>query len=104
MPDFLYQVAIRLAVMLPTLMIIAALVWYAGKSLGAVRTDVPFEGGNMRTWPLPFALIDAALFALTFAIIIVAMGESDWSAGIAGGASAVVAIGIGPRLLARFMR
>jgi hypothetical protein len=104
MPDFLFQVLIRLAVMLPTLMIVAALIWCALKWFGVVATGAPFDARDMRTWPLRFALIEAALFALTFAIVIVVMGEGAWSAAVAGGVSAIVAVGLGPLLVERFAR
>jgi len=104
MPDFIYQVLIRLAVMLPAILILSALIWCGLKWFGVVRTGVPLDARDMRTWPLPFALADAALFALTFAIVMVVMGEGEWSAGVAGGVSAVVAIGLAPQLLARFAR
>jgi hypothetical protein len=104
MPDFLYQIAIRLAVMIPAIMITAALLWYAAKKFGRMRVGGPIDPRDMRTWSLQFALADSALFALTFAIVIVAMGESEWSAAIAGGASAIIAIGLGPRLLGPYMR
>ncbi len=104
MPDFIYQVAIRLAVMVPTLMIVAAPLWYALKAFGVVRTGAPFDPRNMRTWPLTIVLGDAALFAFTFAIVIVWLGEGEWSAAVAGGISAVVAIGLGPLVLTRFAR
>jgi len=104
MPHFLFEVLIRLAVMLPTLMIVATLIWYACKAFGVLRTDAPIDPRNMRTWPLRIALIDAALFALTFAVVIVAIGESQLSAGVAAAASAIVAIGLAPPLLVRFAR
>jgi hypothetical protein len=57
-----------------------------------------------RTWPLWFVFVDAALFPLTFAFVTDWMGEGEWNAAVAGGVSAVVAIGLGPVLVARFAR
>ena len=58
----------------------------------------------MRTWPLKFALADAALFGATFALVATILSDSGWAMGVGGGVSAIVAIGFGPRLLARFAR
>jgi hypothetical protein len=47
----------------------------------------------MRTWPLYFALGDAALFALTFSAVAAWMGEGPLADGAAGGTAAIVALG-----------
>jgi len=104
MPDFIYQVAIRVAVMVPTLVIMAALLWYALKSFGVVGTAQTLNPSDMRTWPLNIVLAVAGLFAVTFAIVIVAMGEGEWGAAVAGGVAAVVTIGLGPMLVKSFAR
>jgi hypothetical protein len=98
--DFLFQLAIRLAVMVPVVMIAAAGLSYAVKAFGAARS--PFNPRDMRSWPLKFALADAALFGATFAVVVVLMGDSEWASVVGGAVSALVAIGIGPLLLARF--
>ena len=102
MSDFAYQVLIRLAVMLPTILIVATLVWVLSRKFGAVAPDAPLDPKNMRTWPLSFVLADAALFAVIFAFVAAWMGEGDWSAAIAGGVAAIVAIGLGPFFVKRF--
>ncbi len=101
MPDLAYQFLIRLAVMLPTILIVASLIWVLLRKLGAVAPGVPLEPANMRTWPLPFVLADAALFAVIFAFVAAWMGEGEWSAAVAGGVAAVIAVGFGPLLVKR---
>jgi len=104
MPDILYQVAIRLFVMAPALMLVAALLWYATRKLGIIGADTPLNARDLRTWPLTFILIDAALFAVAYAIVMVLMGDGEWSAAIGGGIAAFVAVGLGPLLVKRFAR
>jgi hypothetical protein len=101
--DFLFQLAIRLAVMVPAVMIAATALWYAVKAFGSGRTAA-YNARDMRTWPLKFALADAALFGATFAVVVVLMGDSEWGSVVGGAVSALVAIGIGPLLLERFSR
>ena len=43
MPDFAYQVLIRLAVMLPTILITATLVWVLFREFGAVTPATPLN-------------------------------------------------------------
>jgi hydrogenase/urease accessory protein HupE len=98
--DFLFQLSIRVAVMVPVVMIAAAALWYGVKAFGAARS--PFNARDMRSWPLRFALADAALFGATFALVAVLLGDSEWTSIVGGGVSALVAIGLGPILLERF--
>ena len=77
MPDFAYQVLIRLAVMLPAVMIASALVWVALKKFGVLSTGAPLDPRDMRTWPLSYVLADAAFFALIFAVVAAWMGDGD---------------------------
>ncbi len=102
MPDLAYQFLIRLAVMLPTILIAASLAWMLLRKFGVVAPGAPLEAANMRTWPLPFILADAALFAVVFAFVAAWMGEGEWSAAIAGGVAALIAIGLGPFFVKRF--
>ena len=102
MPDLLYQFLIRLAVMLPTILIVASLVWVLLRRLGVVTPDAPLEPANMRTWPLSFLPADAALFAVIFAFVAAWLGEGDWTAAIAGGVAALIAVGLGPFFVRRF--
>jgi hypothetical protein len=41
MPDLLYQFLIRLAVMLPTILIFTSLIWLLFRRLGAIRPGAP---------------------------------------------------------------
>ena len=102
MPDLAYQFLIRLAVMLPTILIVASLLWLLLRKFGVVASGAPLEPRNMRTWPLSFVLADAALFAVIFAFVVVWIGEGEWSAAIAGGVAALIAIGLGPLFVKRF--
>jgi hypothetical protein len=102
MPDFLAQFLLRLCVMLPVILGLVATIWWVLRKRGVVKEGAVIDASDMRTWSLRFALADAAVFALIYALASAWMGEGDWSAGVAGGISAVVAIGVFPRLAARF--
>jgi hydrogenase/urease accessory protein HupE len=102
MPDFLAEFLLRLGVMLPVILIVVAAIWFALKTRGGVKQGVPIDPADMRTWSLGFALADAAVFALIYALVSAWIGQGDWSAAVAGGVSAVVALGVFPRLAARF--
>jgi hypothetical protein len=104
MPDFVFQVLIRLAIIVPALLIVASALWYGLKAAGVVRPREDFDLRDLRTWPLRFALVEAALFAVTYVIVIVLMGGSGWGPAVAGGTSAVVAVLLGPPLVARLAR
>ena len=104
MPDFAYQVLIRLAVMLPTIVITAALVWALFRKFGAVTAATPLNPRDMRSWPLSYVLADAALFAVVFAFVVAWMGQGEWSAAVAGGVAAIIAVGLGPLVVARYAR
>jgi hypothetical protein len=80
MPDLVYQALIRLAVMLPTILIVTSLVWLVLRKFGAVTPGAVLEPSNMRTWPLSFLLADAALFAVVFAFVAAWLGEGEWTA------------------------
>jgi hypothetical protein len=101
MPDLLYQFLIRLAVMLPTILIFASLVWLLFRRSGAITPGAPIEPSNLRTWPLSYLLADAALFAVIFAFVAAWLGEGEWTAAIAGGIAALVAVGLGPLVVKR---
>jgi hypothetical protein len=101
MPDLLYQFLIRLGVMLPTILIFTSLIWLVFRKLGAVTPGVPIEPSNLRTWPLSYLLADAALFAVVFAFVAAWLGEGEWTAAIAGGIAALIAVGLGPLFVKR---
>jgi len=102
MPDLLAQFLLRLGVMLPVILLVVASIWLLLKRRGVVKQGVPVDPADMRTWSLGFALADAAVFALIYALVSAWIGQGDWSAAVAGGTSAVVALGVFPRLAARF--
>jgi hypothetical protein len=102
MPDFLAQFLLRLGVMLPVILLVVASIWLLLNKRGVVKQGVPVDPADMRTWSLGFALADAAVFALIYALVSAWIGEGDSSAAVAGGASAVIALGVFPRLAARF--
>lgn len=102
MSDFLTQFTARLAVMVPVLVLVAALSWYALKRLGYL-TNGTFSAADMRTWPLRFAMADALIFGVIFAAIHAGLGDSELTAAVAGAASAIVAIGIAPKLAERIL-
>lgn len=104
MLDFLSQFLIRAAVMVPVMLIVTALLWLAFKRFGYVGTGAPFEARNMRTWPLSAVLADVALFAVTFAVVATVLGDGEWTSAAGGAIAAIVAVGLGPLLAARFVR
>ena len=104
MLDYLYEFAIRAAVMLPVIVVMAALAWVALKRFGAMTPGAPFNAADMRTWPLGFALTDAAIFGIVFAGIAAWMGEGEWTGAVGAGVAALVAIGLAPRLAERVLR
>lgn len=101
MAEFLIQFASRLAVMVPVILLVAWLAWITLTRLGYATPGAPFNAADMRTWPLRFALVDAAIFATVFAAVSAALAGNELSAGVAGGVSALVAIGLVPWLAAR---
>lgn len=102
MPDFIYEFAIRFAVMLPALVLLAALTWSVLEQFGFLINGA-FNAADMRTWPLGFIIADAVLFAAILAAAYVAFGDNPLSAGVAGGLAALIGFGLMPRLAARFL-
>lgn len=98
MPSFVTDALIRLAVLLPVMLIVAAGLWFACRKAGMLKTDTPFTRADLRTWPLRYVLADAALFAVVYAIVIAWLGDGDASTPIAGALAAATAIGIGPHM------
>jgi hypothetical protein len=101
MPDLLYQFLIRLAVMLPTILVFTSLVWLLFRKLGTIAPGAPVVPSNLRTWPLSYLLADAALFAVVFAFVAALLGEGEWTAAIAGGTAALIVVGLGPLFVKR---
>ena len=100
MPDFAYGFLTRSAVMLPTLIAVSAGVWLVLNKLGVMHSSAPFNASDMRTWPLAYAIGDAALFGLIFAAVSAALGDGQLSAAISAGTAALIALGPFPPMLA----
>jgi hypothetical protein len=94
----------RLAVMLPVVLVLVLLLWFAFNRRQFTAKAPPFSPSDMRSWPLRFALLDGAVFATFFALLSAWMAESEFSAGVAGGLAALIAMGLLPWLAARRRR
>ena len=94
MTEFFAQWFARASVMLPVVIIMAAACWLVLNKMGVMRLSVPLNGSDMRTWPFYFALGDATVFALTFSAVAAWMGDSPAGSAVAGGAAAIVALGV----------
>jgi hypothetical protein len=101
MPDFLFEFLGRAAVMLPVILILVAVLWLIFNKHRHGTFAPPFSPSDMRTWSLRFALVDGAVFAITFALLSAWMADSEFSAGVAGGLAALVAMGLVPWLATR---
>jgi hypothetical protein len=102
MPDVLAQFLGRLAVVLPVIGLLVVILWLTFNKRRRDRPHPAFSPSDMRTWSLRFALFAGALFAISFALFSAWMADSQFSAGVAGGLAAVIALGIAPRLARRF--
>ena len=100
MLDFAYGFLARSAVIIPILVAVSAGLWLALNKFGVMRSDAPFNASDMRTWPLAYAVGDAALFGLIFAAVSAALGEGQLSIVISAGAAALIALGPLPAMLA----
>ena len=101
MPDFLAQFLGRLAVMVPVILLFVVVLWFVFNRRRLAAGAAPFSPSDMRTWPLRFALLDGAAFAITFALLSTWMADSQFSTGIAGG---LAARGVMPWLAVRYPR
>jgi|ERR1700704_921098 hypothetical protein len=104
MPDFLAQFLGRLAVMVPVILLFVVVLWFVFNRRRLAAGAASFSPSDMRTWPLRFALLDGAAFAVTFALLSTWMADSQFSTGIAGGLAALVAMGVMPWLAVRYPR
>ncbi|WP_041321176.1 hypothetical protein [Hyphomicrobium denitrificans] len=104
MLDFAHGFLMRSAVMVPALMIVSIGAWSALRKLQMMRLDEPFDAADMRTWPLAYAMADAAIFGLVFSAIVSALGDGQLTAAVGGGGAALVAIGAVPLLIAKWRR
>ena len=104
MPDFLFEFIGRIAVMLPVVLILVMVLWLTFNRRRHNTLAPAFSPSDMRTWPLRFALLDGAVFAVTFALLSALMADSQFSAGVAGGLAALVAMGLMPWLATRYAK
>ncbi|HSR80937.1 MAG TPA: hypothetical protein VLL28_09190 [Hyphomicrobiaceae bacterium] len=104
MGDFLFEFLGRAAVMLPLFLILVTALWLIFNKRRHDTFAPAFSPSDMRTWSLRFALVDAAVFAVTFALLSAWMADSQFSAGVAGGLAALVAMGLMPWLATRYAR
>ena len=84
--------------MLPVVLILVVVLWFIFNRRRHDTTAPAFSPSDMRTWPLRFALVDGAIFAVTFALFSAWMADSQFSAGVAGGLAALVALSISFRV------
>ncbi len=104
MTDLLVQFVSRLAVMLPTIALLAAVLWLIFNRRHFAAAAASFSSSDLPTWPLRFAVLDGCVFAIVFAIVSALMADSQFGAGVAGGLAAIVAIGVVPWLANRSPR
>jgi len=104
MSDFLVQFLGRLAVMLPVILIIVVVLWLIFNRRRHADGAPAFSPSDMRTWSLPFALLDGAVFAAAFGLLSTWMADSQFSSGVAGGLAALLAMGVLPWLAARYAK
>jgi hypothetical protein len=104
MRDFLFEFLGRAAVMLPVFLILVTVLWLIFNKRRHDTSAQAFSPSDMRTWSLRFALVDGAVFAVTFALLSAWMADSQFSAGLAGGLAALVAMGLMPWLATRYAR
>lgn len=98
MLDYTLGFLVRSAVMIPSILLFCAALWRVGKKLGWLRLDQHFNPSDMRTWPLSYALADAGIFAVVFAAIAAALGDSQYAVAMGAGAASLIAIGVVPAL------
>jgi hypothetical protein len=101
MLDYAFGFLARGAVMIPTILLVSAGLWMMLKKFGVLRLEEPFTASDMRTWPLSYALGEAAIFAVVFAAIAAALGNNQGSIAIGAGVASLIALGIVPALFAR---
>ena len=104
MPDFLFEFLGRIAVMLPVVLILVMVLWLIFNRHRHSAFAPSFSPSDMRTWSLRFALFDGTAFAVAFALFSAWMADSQFSAGVAGGLAALVAMGLMPWLATRYAK
>jgi len=90
--------------MLPVILILVVILWviFNRRRHGPVAPS--FSPSDMRTWSLRFALFDGTAFAVAFALFSAWMADSQFSAGVAGGLAALVAMGLMPWLATQYAK
>jgi hypothetical protein len=104
MGEFLFEFLGRAAVMLPVFLVLVAVLWLIFNKRRHDTIAPAFSPSDMRTWSLRFALVDGAVFGVTFALLSAWLADSQFSAGVAGGLAALVAMGLMPWLATRYAR
>jgi len=94
MSAFVAQWMMRTSVMLPVIIAVTAAVWVVLSVAGVMQRGVPLDVGDMRTWPLQFALGEAAIFAIIFSGIAAWAGDSPALVAAASGVAACLAVGV----------
>jgi len=104
MLDVIHGFLLQSAVIVPALMLLSIGAWVILRKLRLMRLDEPFDAADMRTWPLAYAMADAAVFALVFSAIVATLGDGQLNVALAGGGGALVALGAVPLLTAKCRR
>jgi hypothetical protein len=91
---FVAQWIARASVMVPVIIAVTAAVWLALNVAGLLKRGVPLDVADMRTWPLQFALGEAAIFAIIFSGIAAWAGDNPGLVAAASGVAACLAIGV----------
>src|SRR5438105_13217599 len=92
----------RLAITLPVILGLTALLWLMFNRRRQSASAPTFSPSDMRTWSLRFALLDGAVFAITFALLSTWMAASAFSVGVSGGLAAIVAMAVTRWVAARY--
>lgn len=98
---FIAQWVIRASVMVPVIIGVTAAAWVALSVAGVMKRGAPLDVADMRTWPLQFALGEAAIFAIIFSGIAAWAGDSPGLVAAASGVAACLAIGVAHVLASR---
>jgi hypothetical protein len=90
---FIAQWMMRAGVVLPVVIAVTAAIWLALNAAGVMKRGEPLDVADMRTWPLPFALGEAAIFGIVFSGVAVWAGDNPALVAAGSGAAACVAMG-----------
>jgi small-conductance mechanosensitive channel len=104
MSGFFVDFVGRLAIMFPVILVLTAVLWLMFNRRRQSASAPAFSPSDMRTWSLRFALLDGAVFAITFAVLSTWMADSAFSVRVSGGLAAIVAMAVMPWVAARYPR